>query len=699
MRSIIARVRPYIIALALLGMSIPSGVAAASSIDDTLDLVATSEQTTIKSPIGGTVTSAPGSHWRVYGVPGVASAGDWAMDIGAPGGTPVYARFTNTTGNLSLSVGAVGASCSSGNGGRFVRVDVRVDGIVVGYVFYSHLASLSQTSGSIANGARLGILASGLPNNPNCWTGPHVHVEAMNRESYSCYVRRSAGTSVGSSTHLGVLGGTYASGVNGACPAGATTPVVADPRVSISPSSGTRSTRFEGRGTRFTPSSQVRIRAYNPDGSAYPTSRYTTSRTTNSSGSFPIVWFWESGDQLGRYRIVYTDVASGKRAELRFRIREVPAAPGVPDAQANDGAVTLSWSGAAANGAPITDYQVEVRRVGDAEAAQAVMAGTSLTTIISDLTNGTAYDFRVRARNEAGWGPFSAWSSSATPAGLPGIPTALIAEPQVRSLQLSWSAPSNNGAAVNGYEVELEESGSILSIIPTNTASATVRNLDETNSYRFRVRAKNRMGWSSFSAWSDTVSPLGSSDTPGPDSSGTFVDDDSSVFESDIEWLAAAGVTRGCNPPQKDRYCPDEPVTRGQMAAFLHRALPGLSLGAPADFVDDDSSVFESDIEWLAAAGVTRGCNPPQNDRYCPDEPVTRGQMAAFLHRALPGLSLGAPADFVDDDSSVFESDIEWLAAAGVTRGCNPPQNDRYCPDEPVTRGQMAAFLRRAIGR
>ncbi|MDH4307732.1 MAG: S-layer homology domain-containing protein [Acidimicrobiia bacterium] len=37
----------------------------------------------------------------------------------------------------------------------------------------------------------------------------------------------------------------------------------------------------------------------------------------------------------------------------------------------------------------------------------------------------------------------------------------------------------------------------------------------------------------------------------------------------------------------------------------------------------------------LAAAGVTRGCNPPVNDRFCPAEPVTRGQMAAFLHRAL----------------------------------------------------------------
>jgi hypothetical protein len=72
------------------------------------------------------------------------------------------------------------------------------------------------------------------------------------------------------------------------------------------------------------------------------------------------------------------------------------------------------------------------------------------------------------------------------------------------------------------------------------------------------------------------------------------------------------------------------------MAAFLNRALD-LPVGTPGVFVDDDGSVFESDIEALAEAGVTRGCNPPTNNRFCPDDPVTRGQMAAFLNRALAG--------------------------------------------------------------
>ena len=39
--------------------------------------------------------------------------------------------------------------------------------------------------------------------------------------------------------------------------------------------------------------------------------------------------------------------------------------------------------------------------------------------------------------------------------------------------------------------------------------------------------------------------------------------------------------------------------------------------------------------------------------------------------------------------------DSTWLADAGITRGCNPPENDRFCPDDAVTRAQMATFLMR----
>jgi hypothetical protein len=52
--------------------------------------------------------------------------------------------------------------------------------------------------------------------------------------------------------------------------------------------------------------------------------------------------------------------------------------------------------------------------------------------------------------------------------------------------------------------------------------------------------------------------------------------------------------------------------------------------------------------------------------------------------RTLPGCATETPTvwngTFWDDDASLFEDDIEWLAGAGVTIGCHPPENDRFCP-------------------
>jgi hypothetical protein len=177
---------------------------------------------------------------------------------------------------------------------------------------------------------------------------------------------------------------------------------------------------------------------------------------------------------------------------------------------------------------------------------------------------------------------------------------------------------------------------------------------------------------------------------------GAFTDDNGSIFEQDIDAIAAAGITKGCDPPANTRFCPDGRVTRGQMAAFIRRAL-GLPSSGTNFFVDDGDSIFEQDIDAIAAAGITKGCNPPANTRFCPDDLVTRGQMAAFLDRAL-GLPDSNGDFFVDDDLSIFEANIDAIAAAGITKGCNPPANTRFCPDDDVTRGQMAAFLRRALG-
>jgi hypothetical protein len=169
------------------------------------------------------------------------------------------------------------------------------------------------------------------------------------------------------------------------------------------------------------------------------------------------------------------------------------------------------------------------------------------------------------------------------------------------------------------------------------------------------------------------------------------------VFADDIEWLADKGITKGCNRPSFTRFCPTADVTRGMMAAFLARAM-ALPAAKIDHFSDDNDSVFENDINRIADAGIAKGCNPPANTRFCPDDPVRRGQLAAFLVRAKGYTNNGGGNLFSDDNGSVFENDIDKLGTAGVTKGCNPPANTKFCPGERVNRGQMAAFLHRAFG-
>jgi hypothetical protein len=165
-----------------------------------------------------------------------------------------------------------------------------------------------------------------------------------------------------------------------------------------------------------------------------------------------------------------------------------------------------------------------------------------------------------------------------------------------------------------------------------------------------------------------------------------FSDIASSPFVNDILWIAEAGITNGCGNGQ---YCPSATVTRDQMASFIAR---GMSLPAATTdyFPDDAGTIFEADINRLAAAGITNGCG---DGLYCPTQPVTRDQMASFIARAL---SLpAATADYFSDDAgSIHEPNINRLAMAGISNGC---AGGLYCPLDAVTREQMAAFLHRAL--
>ena len=195
-----------------------------------------------------------------------------------------------------------------------------------------------------------------------------------------------------------------------------------------------------------------------------------------------------------------------------------------------------------------------------------------------------------------------------------------------------------------------------------------------------------------------------------------FVDDVGGTHEHAAAWASEAGVIRGV---ASDRFAPQRHVTRAQVAALLYRAfdVPDADAG-PFDDVGDDHAHADA-IGALAQAGVVAGVDA---ERFDPDGELTRAQAATLLARLL---ALESPedatetsdgrADPEDPDADALDADeadgadggfddvdpdgahaehVRAAVAAGLTEGCT---DSRFCPEDPVSRGQMASFLHRAV--
>ncbi len=176
-----------------------------------------------------------------------------------------------------------------------------------------------------------------------------------------------------------------------------------------------------------------------------------------------------------------------------------------------------------------------------------------------------------------------------------------------------------------------------------------------------------------------------------------FVDVTGGVHAPTIACMAWWGVATGTGG---GRYEPLAAVRRDQMATFIARYLYASGAALPASppdaFPDDDGSVHEGAINALTALGVIGGRS---DGTYGPSAPVTRGQMASFLARAVP-IAIRTPlpdtADyFADDSGDVHERDINTVTEAGIAGGL---ADGRYGARDAVRRDQMASFLARSLG-
>ncbi|MGH9364188.1 MAG: S-layer homology domain-containing protein, partial [Thermoanaerobaculia bacterium] len=172
---------------------------------------------------------------------------------------------------------------------------------------------------------------------------------------------------------------------------------------------------------------------------------------------------------------------------------------------------------------------------------------------------------------------------------------------------------------------------------------------------------------------------------------------DSSTYANFIYGLVGAGITAGCGG---GNYCPDASVTRAQMAVFIEKAKHGPSFVPPActppgifGDVACPGGFAVNFIEALFHDGIAAGCsvNPLL---YCPSDPVTRAQMAVFIERGVHGSGFVPPAAtgiFTDVPPGSFAAEyIEALYNDGIAAGCG---GGNYCPNDPVTRAQMAVFI------
>ncbi len=174
-------------------------------------------------------------------------------------------------------------------------------------------------------------------------------------------------------------------------------------------------------------------------------------------------------------------------------------------------------------------------------------------------------------------------------------------------------------------------------------------------------------------------------------SAGAFVDvDPEDYFADAVDWMVDQGITQGTSP---STFSPDDPVTRAQAAAFLHRF--GFEWdGVDHPFTDVPSeSYYEDAVGWLMMRMITQGVSATE---FGPDLILSRAQIATFLYRYAGEPEVSASSGFSDvPDGMWFSDPIAWMVEQGITQGTSA---STFSPEQTVTRAQFATFLWRYVG-
>ena len=186
---------------------------------------------------------------------------------------------------------------------------------------------------------------------------------------------------------------------------------------------------------------------------------------------------------------------------------------------ASNGAI-IRYTAAAANGAPVTHYGIQVFD-GGSHLVEGGMFSNATTQTVLGLNNGSAVRLQVTAYNGVGAGPPSALSPAVIP-GRPSAPVALQATPGNGRVTLHWTAPKNNGAAITSYQVIPYVRGGALPtrIYGSATTTVIVSGLPNARTYTFKVAAVSARGAGPRATTTAVtvgapVAPAGASAAPG----------------------------------------------------------------------------------------------------------------------------------------------------------------------------------------
>ena len=226
-----------------------------------------------------------------------------------------------------------------------------------------------------------------------------------------------------------------------------------------------------------------------------------TGRTgTASSLAYGTTYYFRARARTGRGWGPWSGTASASTAG-------VPSAPATPTASSiTPNGVTIGWTAPANNGAPITGYDLQRATVSSFSDATTIYSGTATSYADTGLNPATTYYYRVRAKNAAGAGSWSATRTVTTAADFPGAPgTPTTSAVTFESMTAAWTAAAANGAEITQYQLQIATNSGFTAGLQTfNNGTAlnrAISGLSPATTYYLRVRAQNSVG---FGPWSGT---------------------------------------------------------------------------------------------------------------------------------------------------------------------------------------------------